>query len=131
MAGAQGDSASKTAASVDLEELLATRGERLLRSAYLLCGDASEAQDLVQETLLQALESAHQLQWGSFWSIRDLDLRAHELDLIGRAGGHQVVDGESAGGSVPAGVSVQQVGTVGEPIAANGRGQAIQAVRHR
>lgn len=37
------------------EELLSGHGERLLRSAFLLCGSESEAQDLVQETFLQAL----------------------------------------------------------------------------
>ncbi len=32
-------------------------GDRLLRSAYLLCGNETEAQDLAQETLIQALKS--------------------------------------------------------------------------
>lgn len=34
-------------------------GERLLRSAYLLCGHEADAQDLVQETFFQALRTAH------------------------------------------------------------------------
>ena len=34
-------------------------GDRLLRSAFALCGNASDAQDLAQETLLQAVKSAH------------------------------------------------------------------------
>jgi RNA polymerase sigma factor (sigma-70 family) len=34
-------------------------GQRLLRSAFLLCGNESDAQDLVQETFLQAFRSAH------------------------------------------------------------------------
>ena len=58
MAEVQRDSASKAAASVDLKELIAAYGDRLLRSACLLCGDETEAQDLVQETFLQALKSA-------------------------------------------------------------------------
>jgi RNA polymerase sigma-70 factor (ECF subfamily) len=33
-------------------------GERLLRSAFLLCGNEADAQDLTQETLLQAIRSA-------------------------------------------------------------------------
>jgi RNA polymerase sigma-70 factor, ECF subfamily len=43
---------------VDVRSALHAHGDRLLRSAYLLCGDATEAQDLVQETFLQALKSA-------------------------------------------------------------------------
>jgi len=41
-----------------LRALVAVHGDRLLRSACLLCGDPVEAQDLVQETFLQALRSA-------------------------------------------------------------------------
>ncbi len=36
---------------------LARDGDRLLRSAFLLCGSEADAQDLVQETFLQALKS--------------------------------------------------------------------------
>lgn len=45
-----------------VRELLDAYGDRLLRSAYLLCGDETEAQDLVQETFLQAIRSAHRFQ---------------------------------------------------------------------
>jgi RNA polymerase sigma-70 factor, ECF subfamily len=41
-----------------VQELVVSYGDRLFRSACLLCGDQSEAQDLVQETLLQAVRSA-------------------------------------------------------------------------
>src|ERR1043166_2740030 len=41
----------------DVEEFIDVHGDRLLRSAYLLCGDETEAQDLVQETLIQAIKS--------------------------------------------------------------------------
>ena len=41
------------------QELVASCGDRLFRSACLLCGNEAEAQDLVQETLLQAVRSAH------------------------------------------------------------------------
>jgi RNA polymerase sigma-70 factor (ECF subfamily) len=41
-----------------VQELVASHGDRLFRSACLLCGDQAEAQDLVQETLLQAVRSA-------------------------------------------------------------------------
>lgn len=44
-------------AALDLRELIAEHGDRLLRSAALLCGDATEAQDLVQETFVQALRA--------------------------------------------------------------------------
>ena len=43
--------------SFDIQEFMDLHGDRLLRSAYLLCGDATEAQDLAQETLVQALKS--------------------------------------------------------------------------
>jgi len=55
--GERDPAASRGAASLDLQELLSAHGDRLLRSAYLLCGDETEAQDLVQETFLQALKS--------------------------------------------------------------------------
>ena len=49
----------------DLPALLVAHGERLLRSAYLLCGNRTEAEDLVQETLLQAVKSAHRFRGDS------------------------------------------------------------------
>ena len=52
-------------ASLDLQELIDSHGERLLRSACLLCGDETEAQDLVQETFVQALKSAHRFRGDS------------------------------------------------------------------
>ena len=42
-----------------MQELVQSCGDRLLRSAFLLCGNEADAQDLVQETFLQALQSAH------------------------------------------------------------------------
>ncbi|MDB6017972.1 MAG: polymerase subunit sigma-70 [Pedosphaera sp.] len=50
-------SAQKAADSFDVQEFIDSHGDRLLRSAYLLCGNATEAQDLVQETLIQAIKS--------------------------------------------------------------------------
>jgi RNA polymerase sigma-70 factor, ECF subfamily len=47
---------------VNVRSWLHVHGDRLLRSAYLLCGNATEAQDLVQETFLQALKSAHRFR---------------------------------------------------------------------
>ena len=41
-----------------VQELVAAHGDRLFRSACLLCGNEAEAQDLVQETFLQAVRSA-------------------------------------------------------------------------
>jgi RNA polymerase sigma-70 factor (ECF subfamily) len=52
-------------ASLDLEEWMDSHGERLLRSACLLCGDETEAQDLVQETFVQAMKSAHRFRGDS------------------------------------------------------------------
>jgi RNA polymerase sigma-70 factor (ECF subfamily) len=44
------------------QELLDAHGDRLLRSAFQLCGQETEAQDLVQETFLQAICSVHRFQ---------------------------------------------------------------------
>jgi len=65
MAEDQRGSASKAAESFDLQEVVAAHGDRLLRFAYLLCGDESEAQDLVQETFFQALKSARRFRGDS------------------------------------------------------------------
>jgi len=48
-----------------VQELVVSLGDRLFRSACLLCGDQTEAQDLVQETLLQAVRSAPRFRGGS------------------------------------------------------------------
>jgi RNA polymerase sigma-70 factor (ECF subfamily) len=42
--------------------LVDTFGDRLVRSASLLCGDDSEAQDLAQEAFLQAIKSARRFR---------------------------------------------------------------------
>src|SRR5690242_12062102 len=66
MAEGPGDSdGSKGAVSLEIEELLSAHGDRLLRSAYLLCGNVTEAQDLVQETFLQALKSTRRFRGDS------------------------------------------------------------------
>jgi len=57
MAEIPSGSAQKAADSFNVEEFIDAHGDRLLRSAYLLCGNETEAQDLVQETLLQAIKS--------------------------------------------------------------------------
>ena len=43
-------------------ELLVRHGDRLLRFAFLLCGSEAAAQDLVQDTFLQALRSARRFR---------------------------------------------------------------------
>src|SRR5713101_10138041 len=45
-----------------VQELVQSYGDRLLRSAFLLCGHETDAQDLVQETFLQAFRSAHRFR---------------------------------------------------------------------
>lgn len=45
-----------------LETLIETHGTRLLRSATLLCGNESAAQDLVQDTFVEALRSIHRFR---------------------------------------------------------------------
>jgi RNA polymerase sigma-70 factor, ECF subfamily len=48
--------------SAALEALIETHGDRLLRSATLLCGDETNAQDLVQDTFVQAFKSSHRFR---------------------------------------------------------------------
>jgi RNA polymerase sigma-70 factor (ECF subfamily) len=45
-----------------MRELINLYGDRLLRSAFSLCGNRTEAEDLVQDTFLQAMQSAHRFQ---------------------------------------------------------------------
>ena len=45
-----------------IEELILLFGDRLLKTAYLLCNDSTYAQDLVQETFIQALDSIVQFR---------------------------------------------------------------------
>ena len=45
-----------------LESLIEAHGTRLLRSATLLCGNETNAQDLVQDTFVEALRSAHRFR---------------------------------------------------------------------
>lgn len=45
-----------------LEALIEAHGTRLLRSATLLCGNETDAQDLVQDTFVEALRSAHRFR---------------------------------------------------------------------
>jgi RNA polymerase sigma-70 factor, ECF subfamily len=52
---AQNDSAAA-------EEIVRTYGDRLLRSAYLLCGHRTDAHDLVQEVFVQAVRAAPRYQ---------------------------------------------------------------------
>ncbi|HEX4120993.1 MAG TPA: RNA polymerase sigma factor [Verrucomicrobiae bacterium] len=43
--------------SFDVQEFMELHGDQLLRSACLLCGNRTEAEDLVQETFVQAIKS--------------------------------------------------------------------------
>ena len=45
-----------------IEALIEAHGTRLLRSATLLCGDETNAQDLVQDTFVEALRSIHRFR---------------------------------------------------------------------
>lgn len=45
-----------------LDTLIGTYGTRLLRSATLLCGDETTAQDLVQDTFVEGFRSAHRFR---------------------------------------------------------------------
>lgn len=46
-----------------IEALIETHGNRLLRSATLLCGNETNAQDLVQDAFVEALRSVHRFRW--------------------------------------------------------------------
>ncbi len=46
-------------------EWIARDGDRLLRSAFLLCGNETDAQDLAQESFLQALKSVERFRGDS------------------------------------------------------------------
>jgi RNA polymerase sigma-70 factor, ECF subfamily len=50
--------ASKDEAPLSLPDLIASYGDRLLRSAYLMCGRSGNAQDIVQETFCRALAAS-------------------------------------------------------------------------
>lgn len=45
-----------------VEQLVNLHGDRLLRSAYLLCGNETDARDLVQDTLILAVRSARRFR---------------------------------------------------------------------
>jgi len=45
-----------------VQELVNTYGDRLLRSAFALCGNEADAQDMVQDTFLHAIRSVHRFQ---------------------------------------------------------------------
>jgi RNA polymerase sigma-70 factor (ECF subfamily) len=45
-----------------VEEVVRLYGDRLLRSAFLLCGNEADAQDLVQDTLILAVRRAHRFR---------------------------------------------------------------------
>ncbi|MDB6037903.1 MAG: polymerase, sigma-24 subunit, subfamily [Verrucomicrobiales bacterium] len=57
MAEVLNGSTQKAVDSFNAQEFVEAHGDRLLRSAYLLCGNETEAQDLVQETIIQAIQS--------------------------------------------------------------------------
>ncbi len=57
--------ALKAGDSASLDALMESYGTRLLRSATLLCGNETEAQDLVQDTFVEAVRSVHRFRGGS------------------------------------------------------------------
>jgi len=65
MAEVNRSSAAPPAERFDLEAFLGSHGDRLYRSAWLLCGNETDAQDLVQETLVQAVQSLHRFRGDS------------------------------------------------------------------
>ena len=55
-------SALKSREPAAIEELVHAYGERLIHSAILLCGNETDAQDLVQDTFVQAIGSVHRFR---------------------------------------------------------------------
>ena len=51
--------ALKRGKTVAIDEIMRVHGDRLFRSACLLCGNQTDAQDLVQDTLVQVMQSIH------------------------------------------------------------------------
>ena len=45
-----------------IQQLVDAHGDKLLRSAFLLCGNEEDARDLVQDTFVQAIGSVHRFQ---------------------------------------------------------------------
>lgn len=45
-----------------IEEVVFLYGQRLLRAAFLLCGNISDAPDIAQETFLRAIKSVHRFK---------------------------------------------------------------------
>jgi RNA polymerase sigma-70 factor (sigma-E family) len=62
-----------------LDEYVRARGQRLVRSAYLLTGDAQIAEDLVQNVLASALVS-----WRRLREVSDLDAYLHRALINAR-----------------------------------------------
>src|SRR6266481_6068408 len=54
--------ALKSHDAMAFQHLVEAYGSRLLRSAFLLCGDETEAQDLVQDTFVEAIRSVHRFR---------------------------------------------------------------------
>jgi RNA polymerase sigma-70 factor (ECF subfamily) len=54
--------ALKSGDAAGVEEVVCLYGDRLLRSAYLLCGNEADAQDLVQDTLILSVRHARQFR---------------------------------------------------------------------
>jgi RNA polymerase sigma-70 factor (ECF subfamily) len=54
--------ALKNKDSASIEALIETHGTRLLRSATLLCGNETNAKDLVQDTFVEAFRSVHRFR---------------------------------------------------------------------
>ncbi|HEY3762981.1 MAG TPA: RNA polymerase sigma factor [Verrucomicrobiae bacterium] len=84
-----------------IEALVEEHGNRLLRSATLMCGNESTAQDLVQDTFVQALRSAHRFrgQSGLYTWLHSilLNLTRHHW----RDNQKLVIDGELAEQNLP------------------------------
>jgi RNA polymerase sigma-70 factor (sigma-E family) len=53
---------------LELEDYIRQQGDKLLRFAYLQCGDRSEAEDLMQDVMLAAAR-----RWDQIVEIRDID----------------------------------------------------------
>ena len=107
IAGLRADDANAVAALMD------QHGDRLVRSAFLLCGNAADAQDLAQETLVQAIKSVRRFRGDSAlytWLHGILlNLARHHLRKHARITVTDAVP-ETAADLAPPGLALDQAG---------------------
>ena len=97
---------------------------RLQRAAYLLCGDAHRADDIVQSTLIGVY-----LRWSKIRTVDNLDGYVHRilvrryLDEARRSWARVLLAWRTPESATPAGLGVEDVDAVRTALAALSKGQ--------